>query len=236
MTERGARHIARTADHFTIGPSRVFWQNDRLEIEIDEICAPIPKRLRGRITLRPEAFGERFFALDPAARHHWHPIAPRAHVEVKLSAPALSWRGEAYIDSNRGTESLEDGFRDWTWSRAHGRDHAYILYDSHRRDGTRGALALAVDRHGRIAEREAPPLQALPKTRLWRVPRETRCDAGKAASIGATFEDTPFYSRSLIETALYGETAIGVHESLYLDRFVSAPVQAMLPFRMPRRG
>lgn len=236
MTERGSRWIAREEDRFGIGPSAVYWQGDSLTIEIDEICAPIPKRLRGRITLHPRAFTESFFALDPAARHRWYPIAPRARVEVELTSPSLAWRGEAYCDSNWGEESLEEGFRDWTWSRGHGSRDSFVLYDSHRRDGTRGALALKFDAEGRVEEREPPPFAPLPKTRIWRVPRETRCDAGATPGLRATFEDTPFYSRSMIETQLYGEPTLGVHESLYLDRFVRAPVQAMLPFRMPRRG
>jgi carotenoid 1,2-hydratase len=48
-------------------------------------------------------------------------------------------------------------------------------------------------------------------------------------------EDTPFYARSVIRAQLCGETAIGMHESLSLDRFASRYVQWMLPFRMPRR-
>lgn len=236
MTERGRRFITRETDSFSLGPSRMFWEGERLIVEIDEICAPIPKRVRGRIALEPQAFTENFYALDPSALHRWYPIAPRARVSVEFETPALSWRGEAYCDSNWGEESLEAGFRDWTWSRGHGHTNATVLYDSHRRDGSRGALALTFDATGRAQEREPPPIAMLPKTRIWRIPRETRCNAGFSPRISMTFEDTPFYSRSMIETRLYGEETIGVHESLYLDRFVTAPVQAMLPFRMPRRG
>ena len=50
-----------------------------------------------------------------------------------------------------------------------------------------------------------------------------------------TLEDTPFYSRSVIETGLFGEQVTAVHESLSLDRFQAPWVQAMLPFRIPRR-
>jgi carotenoid 1,2-hydratase len=236
MTERGKRFITRESDSFSIGPSRIFWRDERLIVEIEEICAPIPKRLRGRITVEPQAFSESFYALDPAALHRWYPIAPRARVSVEFESPSLAWTGDAYCDSNQGEESLEEGFRDWTWSRGHGRTNATVLYDSHRRDGGRGALALRFDAKGRAQEREPPPLSPLPKTKLWRMKRETRCDRGFSAAIGATFEDTPFYSRSMLATRLFGEEMIGVHESLDLVRFVSRPVQAMLPFRMPRRG
>lgn len=236
MTERGRNSIARDADSFSIGRSHIGWQGEKLIVEIDEICAPIPRRLRGRIILEPQAFTESFYALDPAALHRWYPIAPRARVSVTLEKPALSWQGEAYCDSNGGDESLEEGFRDWTWSRGHAAANTTVLYDSHRRDGGRGALALQFDARGIAVEREPPPVRPLPKTRLWRIPRETRCDTGASPEVAMTFEDTPFYSRSMIRTRLFREDTIGVHESLYLDRFVSPVVQAMLPFRMPRRG
>jgi carotenoid 1,2-hydratase len=51
-----------------------------------------------------------------------------------------------------------------------------------------------------------------------------------------SLEDGPFYTRSLVESRWYGRTVVAVHESLDLDRFVRPAVQAMLPFRMPRRG
>ena len=49
-----------------------------------------------------------------------------------------------------------------------------------------------------------------------------------------TLEDTPFYSRSMIEGRYEGEWATIIHESLSLDRLRSSLVRAMLPFRMPR--
>jgi carotenoid 1,2-hydratase len=64
--------------------------------------------------------------------------------------------------------------------------------------------------------------------------RETRSDDG-AAVIARTFEDTPFYARSLARTSLAGESLACIHESLSLDRFANPLVKLMLPFRMPRR-
>ena len=52
-----------------------------------------------------------------------------------------------------------------------------------------------------------------------------------------TLEDTPFYARSLIEMADgRGQRVPAVHETLDVPRLVSPLVQAMLPFRMPRRA
>ena len=51
-----------------------------------------------------------------------------------------------------------------------------------------------------------------------------------------TLTDAPFYARSLLEAHWFGERVTAVHESLSLARLDSAWVQAMLPFRMPRRA
>jgi carotenoid 1,2-hydratase len=57
-----------------------------------------------------------------------------------------------------------------------------------------------------------------------------------AAGLAQTLEDTPFYARSLVRAKLAGQPAFGVHETLSAERFATPWVQAMLPFRMPRRG
>ena len=50
----------------------------------------------------------------------------------------------------------------------------------------------------------------------------------------ATYEDTPFYARSLLASTLGGEPVRAMHESLSLDRFRNPMVRLMLPFRIPR--
>jgi len=64
--------------------------------------------------------------------------------------------------------------------------------------------------------------------------RSTGSDDGQARLV-TSFEDTPFYSRSLIASSVFGDSVTGVHESLSLDRFAHPLVKCMLPFRMPRR-
>jgi carotenoid 1,2-hydratase len=74
----------------------------------------------------------------------------------------------------------------------------------------------------------------LPPSPLWRIDRRARA----AARVQRTLEDTPFYARSLIELAPLGGTGAAtpaVHETLDVRRLASPIVQAMLPFRMPRR-
>jgi carotenoid 1,2-hydratase len=71
----------------------------------------------------------------------------------------------------------------------------------------------------------------LPRTK-WRMAREIRATN---PTIAKTLEDTPFYARSVIAAEFEGAPVTAMHESLALDRFTQPWVQAMLPFRMPRR-
>ncbi|MBS0278784.1 MAG: hypothetical protein JSR81_14275 [Proteobacteria bacterium] len=234
MTERSRRAVARSERRLQIGPSSLQWQGGTLKIDIDEIGAPIPRRIRGTIRVTPAAFPERSFILDAAGNHIWQPIAPMARIDVALECPDLSWNGSAYLDSNFGAEPLEAGFESWTWSRAHLAKDAVVLYDATRRDGTQASLALRFAPDGTITPKEPPPLAELPMTG-WRIRRQTRADDGSSVRIDKTLEDTPFYARSLLQTRLYGEQTQAFHESLSLQRVASPLVRAMLPFRMPRR-
>jgi carotenoid 1,2-hydratase len=240
MTERGAGRLRRDASALNIGPSTVAWTGDSVSLRIDEVCAPVPRRIRGRITLRPTALGSRCFSLDPAGRHRWTPFAPCAHVSVDLDEPALRWTGAAYLDSNAGDEPLEAAFRRWTWSRAGVADGTVVLYDVTRRGATAGrdqaaGMALHFAADGRHEPVELPPVVRLPSTG-WRIARTTRAEAGHTAHVVDTLEDAPFYSRSVLQTRLLGSNAAAIHESLDLDRFDSRWVQCLLPFRMPRKS
>ncbi len=233
MTERGSQSVRRDATSLSIGNSAMRWHGDALEIHIDEIGSPLPRRLRGTVRLFPGALGSQTFALDAHARHHWTPLAPCARVEVSMSQPELKWSGMGYLDSNDGTEPLEAAFSRWTWSRASGRDSSVILYDVEGRDAALPSLALRCARDGSIEHIDAPPKLALRPTR-WRISRETRADVGTPGKVLATLEDAPFYSRSLLETTVCGVRGTAMHESLDMDRFDSRWVQCLLPFRMPR--
>jgi carotenoid 1,2-hydratase len=213
MTERGDGAVSREARQLVIGPSDLTWDGDALTIRIDEFTAPVPplpmspSPLRGTIRVTPTALNLRPFPLDAEGRHVWQPIAPRAAIEVTLDEPSLSWRGEGYIDTNSGTEPLEDAFADWDWSRAHLWSDTVVLYDLKRRDGTDLTLALRFDAAGGLEEVEPPPPAVMPSTACWRMPRRSRADAGERVAVRHTWEDSPFYARSAISTRLYGEPA-----------------------------
>jgi carotenoid 1,2-hydratase len=233
MTERRRTALRRDADTLAIGPSALTWDGDGLTVDFDELGAPLPQRLRGRVRLTPRALTRRRFDLDPAGRHSWRPIAPRAEVTVELDSPACAWRGEGYFDTNAGVEPLETAFVGWDWSRAHRRDDTLLFYDVARRDGGATNLALRIDRDGAMTPVDAPDALALKPT-LWRLPRRLRADPDGLRDPGANLEDTPFYARAQLEGRVGGEAASIVHETLSLDRLRSPVVRAMLPFRMPR--
>ena len=225
--------MTRSRDALSVGPSSLSWEGGGLRIEVDEYASPIPRRIRGRIQLHAEAINPSAFVLEEQGKHWWRPLAPQARVAVEMEAPAVSWRGAGYLDQNAGSEPLERAFSHWTWSRAPARDGAVILYDAVRRREGALSLALAFDRHGGFEHRRAPATAVLPMTR-WRVSRQTRSDDGQASAI-RSFEDAPFYARSLVGHSLFGERLESMHESLSLDRFSRPIVRLMLPFRMPRR-
>ncbi len=233
MTERGRKAVTRDADHFIVGPSGMHWDGDSLVIDIQERSMPLGYRVAGRVRVTPEMLGTTAFALDGRARHRWHPVAPRAHVEVEMTHPGVAWSGEGYFDSNFGDEPLEDGFADWHWSRAHTRGGVSVLYGGERKDGRPFDLALTCDRQGRWSDAELPPIARLPRSN-WLVERLTRADPGTTPRVAKTWIDAPFYARSAIDTRLHGEDVRAVHESLSLRRFASPVVQSMLPYRMPR--
>jgi len=233
MTERGRSKVLRSGSVLQVGPSSLRWHGDILEIDIDEVGAPIPKRIRGSIRVTPSGFCARSFMLDAAGHHVWQPIAPRARIDVQLDTPDLDWSGSAYLDSNYGAEPLETGFREWTWSRAHLARDAIVFYDAQLSDASKVSMAFRFDAVGRAQTIEPLPWTKLPST-AWRISRNVRTDAGHAIEVRRTLEDTPFYARTHTTAQIFGEPAECFHESLSLERFASPFVRAMLPFRMPR--
>jgi carotenoid 1,2-hydratase len=229
MTERKRHRLSRSLTHLQIGPSGLHWDKGVLTAEIDEITVPIPRRLRGRLTLTPNRIHATQFTLDASGRHRWQPIAPIGRIEVAFDKPEISWSGRAYFDSNDGDAPLADDFSTWNWSRS---EDGEIFYDVQRRDGTMLNLALGVGDDG-VRHVDAPPAQRLPKTG-WRVDRQVRTDAAAKPVILKTLEDAPFYARSLIEADIAGKQTKIMHESLDLNRFASPWVKYLLPFRMPR--
>jgi len=233
MTERGTTSVTVERNQFCIKRSDLFWDGETLKINIDETTAPIPSSLRGVVTVRPQYTNDRFFTIDAENQHRWRPIAPASRVDVSFDAPDLTWSGNGYLDMNTGDEPLEDAFRYWDWSRAElpGSETA-ILYNTDLWSGAERKLAVRFLKDGRIEEFSPPVTAILPTTPVWRIKRRTRTDGH--ARLLKTLEDAPFYSRSMIESDIFGETCRAMHESFSGARFRLPIVKAMLPFRMPR--
>lgn len=233
MTERGTASLDRGTGHFAVGPSALAWDGESLLITIDERAAPLPRRVKGTIRLRPDTLFPHGIALDRERRHVWQPIASRARCEVAMDMPGTRWTGEAYFDANSGSEPIEHAFAEWQWSRAHLKEDTAIVYEGLRRDGSRFEVAMRFDARGEVRAVDLPPVRRMPRTG-WRMPRYTRADAGAAMALRRTWEDAPFYARTSLTTRMFGEPAEVVHESILLDRLVNPVVRLMLPFRMPR--
>ncbi len=234
MTERGRGSVLRSRSELAIGTSCVAFDGTRIVIDVNETTAPFPTPLRGRIVIHPLIETTRSFNLDAAGRHVWWPVAPRAKVEVTMSHPALSWSGHGYVDANAGAAPLEQDFKSWNWSHARLNGRSAVFYDVQRRDGTTCALGIEADRTGGVTEIPTLPAAPLACTAIWRMPRRTRADHAQDAVVLRTLEDTPFYSRSTLAARVLGETTVGMHESLCLDRFSHPIIRGLLPFRNPR--
>jgi carotenoid 1,2-hydratase len=234
MTERGKRHMSRSAEHFQVGPSDLRWNGQCLEITLRERSLPFGQTVAGKVRVFPDQLFHFVTPLDQHARHHWGPIAPSARVEVALNAPAISWNGHAYLDCNEGAEPVVKGFTEWDWSRANMADGSVsVLYDIREQSGSERLLALKFNRDGHIDNFDAPPRQALPKA-FWRVGRSIRSAHNNPPRVLQTLEDTPFYIRSVIESSLLGQRVVSMHETLNIPRLHSATTRLMLPFKMPR--
>ncbi len=242
MTERGRGTLSRDRDRFEVGPSRLEWRGDRLRIGFDEIAVPqppqqlLPRRVRGVLDVIPEMSAGAIYNLDGVGRHLWWPIAPRARIEVALDHdPALRWQGHGYLDSNWGARPLEHDFKRWDWARGKvGGGDTVILYDTMRRDGSEAPIALRIDERGDLQAFDMPERRALPRG-LWGVKRTIGTSPEFRPRLLQVLEDSPFYARALIETQLFGEKTVMIHESFDGDRLASPLVKLMLPFRMPRR-
>jgi carotenoid 1,2-hydratase len=234
MTERGKGRTSRTQTKFRVGPSAIAWDGHRLVIDVDEITAPLPSRIRGRITLDAESVNDRMFAIDAAHQHQWWPIAPASRITVDLDRPNLRWNGSGYLDCNFGSVPLEDTFAHWDWSRTVEADGSTVLYDVTEKTGATSSLALRFPRLGAVHTIDAPPRANLKKT-FWRLARTTPSAATHRPRLIKTLEDGPFYARSLIETQVTDTPVVAIHEHVSLDRFGKRWVQALLPVKMPRR-
>ncbi len=234
MTERGQNAIHRTPDTFTIGPSHLHWENGVLTINIKERTPLLGQKVEGVIKVYPDQLFNHVIALDENQKHRWGPISPSAKVEVSFNKPNLHWKGDAYFDSNEGDEAVSETFSEWDWSRAHLKDGSTaVIYDVRQNNGAERIIASKFNLDGTVEPFVAPERVSLRKTG-WGILRNMRSDSSRPLELLNTYEDTPFYARSRIQSHLLGEEVISMHETLNVNRLKSSIVQWMLPWRMPR--
>lgn len=234
FTERRGASVRRDAVSLTIGKNRILADRPgEIQIDLDETSPKLRRPIKGTVHLRFAHAHRTIFFLDRNGRHRWQPIAPRATMEVHLSAPDLHFSGSAYHDMNWGDVPLESDFLDWSWSRHALSDRTVVFYDGRHANNETFSIGAGFDDNGSMLEMISKPnILRLPDTRLWRCPRPVRSD-GRPRVI-RTLENSPFYARSLLETEIFGQAAPTVHETLRLHKFVKPATQMMLPFRLRR--
>lgn len=234
MTERGRKKTERTSTTYQTGGSSVRFEGDNLIVDIDEICAPLPRRLRGQVRVAMPYRLSTAHQLDPKARHFWSPACAHARVEASFERPGLSWTGHGYVDSNYGLEPLEKGFDYWDWSRTPLRDkNTLIRYVTDPMGAHQRNLHLLISPDGAVSESSGDPSLVLPETQIWQIKRRAGGLAQHQPRVTKTLEDTPFYSRSILRYN-GGVSGLSTHETLSGKRLRSPIVKALLPFRMPR--
>lgn len=234
MTERSDRALERSRDSYRLGPSRIDWDGQSFLARVRERCTPFGQRMEGTIRITPSALTSHSLTLDHRGLHQWNPIAPIARVDIDFPALKATWSGDGYLDSNRGDEPLARGFSGWDWTRARlGNGDCAVRYEARYPGREAHRLALRFTDDGSIRPEPVSSSASLPRTAVWQVAR--RMPGAEATPTKLqTLEDTPFYARSLVETTFNGETGLGIHESLSMERFEKRWVQTLLPFRMPR--
>ena len=236
MTDRGETALRQSGDTFTVGPSSLHWNGHELVIDINEVSSlPLVSRVRGKITVTPTALTHVELPLTQDGAHVWRPFGPTSRIKVELEAKGWHFDGHGYFDANFGTRPLEQDFSYWTWGRYPTQAGSTCFYDAARRDGTNLDAAIAFDPDGTGRMIDAPPRTPFKRT-LWALRRETRADKGSKPRQIKPMLDAPFYSRSVVETQINGETVQGVHEALDLNRYASPLLKPMLAVRVPRRA
>jgi carotenoid 1,2-hydratase len=234
MTERGEKQVSRSSTEFVIGPSNLRWDGNKLIVQIQERAVPFGQKVSGTVELYPNTLFNFSTPLDAAGKHRWGPLAPSARVKVHLNSPDLQWEGNAYLDSNEGDEPISQAFHEWDWSRAEmSGDRTSVIYDVREKNAQENVLALTFNPNGTIDHFEPPPRQALPKT-IWGIQGHMRNQSTETLSVHQVLENTPFYTRSVLNSELLGEKVLSFHETLSVPKLTLTSTQLMLPWRMPR--
>jgi carotenoid 1,2-hydratase len=232
LTERSLAPAARGEDVLEIGASRVIREPNRVVVEVREHTAMMRTPVRGRIELVRESAGVAPWNLDPDGQHQWWLCMPRGRLHVDLEG--LQFSGNGYHDANAGDVALEQSFRSWSWGRAHTENNRTIVsYSVDLRGGGERTQMQEIDPEGNAHEIGSLERRAIGRT-AWGIARDTLADPNTEVQVQRTFEDTPFYARTLIRAQVQGSSRVFMHEQLSLERFETRWVQHLLKYRMGR--
>ena len=234
MTERGKQKLKRTQNMLKVGPSSFNWNKDHLIINFDEYSIPHFDNVKGTVKIIPKFISEIECNLLSDNSHVWRPFSPISKIEVDINKPGWQWEGHGYFDANFGSSALEKDFSYWTWGRFPTNKGSYTFYDAVPRKEKNVNIALLFKNNGTIEKIFNPPDKANLSRSLWLVKRETRSDINFKPKQTKHMLDTPFYTRAGVQTSIFGEKSIGVHEALDLNRFSSPFLKPMLAVKAPR--
>jgi carotenoid 1,2-hydratase len=224
--------VARSPIHLTIGKSTLALSGNTLLLSIDEQAASGSKVIRGTVEIDLRDVLNHSFDLNGDGKHTWRPIQPTARCQVSLESPAVRFSGAAYVDSNHGTEALEDGFTRWNWSRATSAEGvSWISYETESKNEKR-ALHL-FHSEGALERVIAPAAVTRLSKGSYGLVSTGRIDTLESVQ---TLEDSPFYARSLVTGQIGSHTVTMVHEHVDLERFAKPWVQFLIPFRMRKEA
>ena len=171
MTERPEKELTRNATFFQVGPSDLHWDDDTQELVLnfEELSVPrppadfLPKKLKGRISLKPKFVTDTVFDIDDKGDHKWWPIGPSSEITVDLTPGCgPSWKGEGYLDCNWGMDPIEEIFDYWNWARGESDDGTTtIIYDVYLQNGLKQMLALNYAADGALSHFDPPKKSAI---------------------------------------------------------------------------
>lgn len=232
FTEWPSRQVSRTDSCFVLGPSQLEWRDGNLFVDVVEQTPRTRRPLVGRVAVYPEVTSDHVQALDAEQKHRWRPMAPKARFEARFEDPSLVFSGGAYCDGNDGDEPLEATLERWDWARFETPRGCLVVYDAMGRDKTAWNTASVFSAQGSMEPAECSFAHILPRTFVWAFPRRIHWLTRERPRVVRTLEDSPFYSRSLLQARFDGQDCWGIHESLSLNRFATPWMQRMLPFRI----
>ena len=227
--------VNRTASSFRLGHTVLHQSKDLLQAQLNERTAPFFQRMTreviGEISLFPSHRHGYTVPLDTHGLHRWFGLAPLSRIHVKLTSPAVEFKGSAYHDGNAGLTPLEDVFTSWTWRREETHQGTAVLYDLHERTGATSNNAFLFLPNGEVIDYQAPVTQPL-SSGLWRVSRSTRVPEGGNATLCAPLIDSPFYTRDVLTISSDDQQTTSIHEALDLNRLRQGWVRFLMGFRL----